>query len=137
MIAQFRGGDNVFKFDIRMAKTLDNYSFHDFPISSFAIGMNRLDRVGVSSGVQNELCAYDFDKPFEQHNLAYKIVNGHKAVITKMNLSSSYLVTGGLDGDLRVSYFGLFSSQLKRTSSVVTLKSWINKYNIKYILKPK
>jgi hypothetical protein len=40
-----------------------------------------------------------------------------------MALNSSFMVTGGLDGDLKASYFGVFPSHLKRSCSVVTIKN--------------
>jgi len=51
LVAQFRGGDDIYKFDMRMSQILDRYSFHQFPIASFDTGKGLLERIGVSSGL--------------------------------------------------------------------------------------
>jgi len=93
---------------------MDNYTFHYFPISSFDTGTRTLSRVGVSSNVEKEICVYDFNKSSEEHDGSYKIINGHKAIITRLKLGNNCIVSGGLDGDLKLSYFGLFNSELKK-----------------------
>lgn len=49
-------------------------------------------------------------------------MNGHYAPITRVNVSSSFFVTGGLDGHLKVTYFGLFNSELKKSSAISKIK---------------
>ena len=77
----------MYKFDLRMPRVLDNYHFHEFPISDFDMGKRELSKIGVSSSMDKTLIPYDFRKSSSEHDGKFRINNGHQAVISKLNVN--------------------------------------------------
>ncbi len=103
---------------------VDAYTSHKFPIACMAIGSGYLSRVGITAGSDRGFGVYDFDKCSSEQPKDYSLAIGHSAIVNHITLASNYLVSGSVNGDLKVAAFDSFSKELGRSSSIITLKSW-------------
>ena len=65
----------------------------------------------------------DLSLSASQHNPDYKLLPGHKAVITAVKTDGEYVVTGAKNGELKVMSFNVYKSELNRGPNCITIKN--------------
>jgi len=110
-------------FDMRKMKQALYLSVHDYPILDLDTGRDVLSHLAATTGTttyyQYEIAVFDLNNPQEKN---IKLIPGHKAVVTSLEIGDDFIVTGAKDGGLRAMAFKMNRQRLKRTQTAKKIR---------------
>lgn len=73
--------------------------------------------------MQYDVRPINLDLKAKDIDVDYKILPGHKAVITHIKTDGELIITGDKKGDLKVMNFNVFKNDIKKGPASFTIKS--------------